>query len=115
MDKQFHKTFSQCPNCGSDQRFCEQLAKEMKERGLARLEWRYSYDVREGVVIDPTKQAQIPIGSVIPGFHIALDICMDCGALYAIELIRLDAKVSVMPPPPPRGKLPNIFNDPRFS
>lgn len=97
MDKDFHREFTKCPCCGSEERFLEQLGDELKARGLAREDWNFHLDVRTGVVADPTKEAAIPIGSEVPGYGLKTDICMDCGCVYAIDILRSDAKKSVIP------------------
>ncbi|KKN54539.1 hypothetical protein LCGC14_0591310 [marine sediment metagenome] len=107
MEKDFHKEFSNCPSCGSEDRFLEQLGNELKERGLARPEWSFHMDVRQGVVLDPTKEAALPIGSEIPGYAFKTDICMGCGCIYATDITRADLKKQVMPPqiiPPNRAQ-----------
>ena len=98
MDKNFTRQFTKCPCCGSEDRFLEQLGNEMKERGLAREDWNFHLDVKQGVVVDPTKADAIPIGSEVPGFGLITDICMDCGCVYAVDITRSDIK---KPPPPP--------------
>ncbi len=95
MDKDFHRTFTKCPCCGSEDRFFEQLGNELKARGIAREEWSMHLDVKHGVVLDPTKEDAIPIGSEVPGFGIITDVCMECGCVYAIDLTRNDVKKSV--------------------
>lgn len=132
MEKDFHKEFKKCPVCklreelakilgkpdlklgdGSD-RFLEQLGKEMKDRGLAREEWNIHLQAKQGPVLDPTKEAAIPIGSEIPGYDFKTDICMDCGCIYAIELRRLDIKKSPAPPqliPPNRATRRRLGGD----
>ena len=97
MDKDFHKSFTKCPCCGSEDRFFEQLGNTLKERGLAREEWAFHYDVRQGHVVDPTKAEAIPIGSEVPGFGIITDVCMECGCVYAVDLTRNDVKKSIAP------------------
>ena len=113
MDRNFYKEFTECPNCGSNQRFCEQLGQELKDRGLARPDWTFNYDVRSGVVMD-TKYTQVRIlaGATLPGFAIALDICMDCGTLYAVRLNRLEGR---MDPMPRQGPIIPPKDGPRFS
>ena len=97
MDKDFHRTFTKCPCCGSEDRFLEQLGNEMKDRGLAREEWSFHLDVRQGAVVDPAKEAAIPIGSEVPGYGIITDVCMECGCIYAVDLTRNDVKKSIVP------------------
>jgi len=100
MDKDFHRSFNKCPCCGSEDRFFEQLGNSLKERGLAREEWDFRLEISQGFVVDPAKEAAIPIGSEIPGYGIMTDICMNCGCVYAIDLTRNDAKKSIAPAQP---------------
>jgi len=100
MEKDFHRTFTKCPCCESENRFFEQLGNELKERGLARDEWSFHLEVKQGVALDQTKEAAIPIGSELPGYGYITDICMDCGCMYAIDLKRLEAKKSLPPVQP---------------
>ncbi len=97
MEKDFHREFYKCPQCGSEDRFLEQLAGEVRERGLAEKDWKFHFQIVEGVVVDQTKAAAIPIGSELPGFGIMTDICMDCGCIYAVDLTRIDKKRSLPP------------------
>lgn len=99
MDKDFHRTFTKCPYCGSEDRFLELLGQEMKDRGLAREEWNFHLDVRQGAVIDKAKEDAIPIGSEAPFYNFMTDICMNCGCIYAIDLTRTDVKKSIAPAP----------------
>ena len=108
MDKNFRRTFSICPVCGGTHRFCEELGQELKDRGLARPEWNMRFDSRQGMVIDPSKAILMPVGISLPGFSIVTDICMDCGAIYAVELSRLEGKTSAMRPP--RDIAPSQFS-----
>jgi len=99
MDKNFSKQFTKCPCCGSESRFLEEMAKELKERGLAREEWSFHYDIRQGAVVDRAKEASMPIGSEVPGFGITTEICVNCGCVYAIDITRIDKKKTVVPSP----------------
>lgn len=92
MDKDFHREFTKCPQCGSEDRFFEQLANEAKKKGLAGENWQFHFQIVEGVVVDPAKAAGALIGSEAPGFGIMTDVCMDCGCIYAIDLTRIDKK-----------------------
>ena len=104
MDKNFHKEFSSCPNCGSTERFCESLGQELKDSHKARAEWNFRYDQRAGPVVDPNRQILMPVGAEVPGFLITTDICMQCGTVYAIELRRLQARIDV------KGQKKNPFS-----
>ena len=112
MDKHFHREFKQCPCCGGEERFFEQLCNELKAKGWAREEFHFHLDMSRGVVLDKTKEATIPIGSEVPGYGIMTDICMNCGCLYATDLMRNDVKKSVdvsnKIPPRQGGGLPRM-------
>lgn len=95
MEKDFHREFTKCPQCGSEDRFFEQLGDELRERGLAREDWEFHLQTESGVVVDKSREAAIPIGSELPGFGFRTDICMDCGSMYAIDLTRMDVKKSL--------------------
>ena len=100
MEPNFEAKFGTCPNCGSKERFLEQLGEEAKAKGFARPEWRMMYENRSGAAIDQAKANSIPIGSSVPGFDIEVDICMNCGTMYAIKLKRLTIAVKAPSPQP---------------
>jgi len=106
MDKDFHRTFTKCPCCGGEDRFMEKLGEELKAKGMAREEWNFHLDIKQGVVIDSAMANSIPIGSEVPGYGFMTDICMDCGCIYAIDLLRNDAKsrIDLTSPMPNRGQ-----------
>ena len=106
MDKEFHKTFDHCPACGSDQQFCKELGEELRERSLARPEFIMRYDMRQGVVVDQNRAAPMPIGINLPGGSITTDICMDCGAVYAVDIQRIEGRTQAAPLPTGNKPLP---------
>lgn len=111
-----NQQFNQCPNCGSERRFLESLVNEVKDRGYARKEWTLGLDFKRGAVIDPTREAAIPIGAQVPGYQITTDICMDCGAVYAVRIMSGEVTKSIAPPKLFKpGDSPPMGNDPRFS
>ena len=110
------RKFEQCPNCGSDQRFLEVLTNNLKDRGLARPNWSFYFDSRNGVVVDKAKEAAIPIGSKVPSFTIYTDICLDCGTIYAVYLGSGEVTKTIMPPKlSGPGDMPPGFNNPLAS
>ena len=100
MEKDFSKQFTKCPSCGSEDRFFELLGQTLKDRKLARDEWNFHYEVKQGFAVDQQKAAAIPIGSEVPGYGIVTDVCMNCGNIYAVDLSRLDVKKSIAAAPP---------------
>lgn len=97
MDKNFHKVFDKCPNCGSSLQFLKELGDEVKAKGQARQNWNMRLDVKQGLVFDPVKQLTVLIGAKLPGYAIMTDICMECGTIYAVELRRIEDTVKVLP------------------
>lgn len=92
MEHEFEKKFDKCPCCGSEERFFEGMGKEMKERGLAREEWNFHLDVKQGIVVDQQKEASIPIGTEVPQFGYVTNICLECGCVYAPVIVRQNSK-----------------------
>lgn len=108
MEPGFKKSFDKCPNCGSPDRFCEQLAQEMKDRGLARQEWSLFLTKGTGPVIDRNRAILMPVGVKIPAYIYATDVCMDCGTQYAIFLERGETQITAQEEPPPD---PGLFRE----
>lgn len=92
MDKDYAKRFPVCPNCSGTDRFMEQLGQELKDRGLTPPETRVYMESKDGTLMNDKMVSRLPIGAIIPGFHIATDICMTCGTIYAVELVRTEGK-----------------------
>src|SRR4030042_2065597 len=87
MEKEFKKEFKSCPVCKSKNKFCAELGKEIKKRGLTTKGWAFCYESRSGITMD--KAAPVPlVGTTLPGFIIIVDICMDCGCVYASKIER---------------------------
>jgi len=107
--EQINKNFDSCPACKSTNRFFETMSNDIKTRGLARPEWTLCWDVRQGVVVDPAKEAAMPVGSEAASYVVKTDICLDCGCIYAINLSATMVKKSVQPPQilVPGSLLPN--------
>ena len=91
----FSKEYDQCPACGSKDRFFEGLAKELKDRGLARENWTFGLDSKQGIVVDEAMGARVPIGSLVPGYEFITDICKDCGCVYARYVKERKARISL--------------------
>jgi len=95
-----HKTFDKCPACGSDKRFVQTLVEIAKDRGLARENWKMFFDSRRGYVLDQNRVILMPIGSKVPAFQIATDICMECGCIYAVGLAAGEGTIKAEQLPP---------------
>ena len=96
-DTGFSKEFLECPACHSTKRFFETMTKELKERGLAGEDFNFRLDAKRGVVADPKRQASILIGTSLPAFEFATDICENCGTIYVVKLQRLTAHQTLTP------------------
>lgn len=94
-NKDFAREFDKCPSCGSKERFFEDIVRELRQRGLARENWNFYLDMKQGIVSDPIKEASILIGAEIPAYSFATDICSDCGCIYVVKLQRLTVKKSM--------------------
>ncbi len=92
--------FKKCPNCSSELRFAEQLAGELKSKGWAMPDFTFCLQIVRTPIIDKRVQAKIPIGSSVPGMHIHTDICMECGTVYAVRIMREDVKKTIAPNTP---------------
>ena len=109
--------FTKCPACGSDQRFFETLANEAKAQNMGRPEWKMCMSLHQGVAVDPQKERKIPLGGKVPGYMVAIDLCMDCGCVYAIEA-SVHTVIKHLAANPVIPKLPLVgpaFNNPRVS
>ncbi len=86
--------FSKCPCCGSERRFVQELADEQKAKEWMNSLVNFYALFIQGVVKDddPVVERKIPIGSQVPTYGIGLDVCLDCGCIYAVELVRDTAK-----------------------
>ena len=102
--------FSQCPNCGSNRRYADSLAGELKRDGFASPDFHYYLLINQGVVRDPTiLESAIPFGTTFPVIIVKSDVCMDCGTFYAVRLERDNAKktLTLGNPPPGKNRLTN--------
>jgi len=106
MTEQIVAEFDKCPACGSTKRFVEELANEVKAKGWMHPELNFvAYIIRGMVKQDsPEIEAKIPIGSIVPGYGIMLDVCLDCGCIYAVKLVRDEARKTL--PLGPQMKIP---------
>jgi hypothetical protein len=90
-----------CPACGSGNRLAGSLAEKVKESGWMRPDLNFYASIVTGVVLDQQMEPRIPIGSSIPGYHICLDVCLDCGCYYAakVEIIKVVKSITLGKPP----------------
>lgn len=125
ISKDFVKEFPECPSCGSREQFFAGIVRELKERGVVDQGWSFYLDAKQGVVFDPKKEAGLLVGSEVPGYSFATDICANCGCIYVVRLQRMTAKKGIAPVQilPNRGErrrmeregVPPVFNNPLLS
>jgi len=76
---------SQCPCCQSEERFFENLVRELKEKKLLPEHIiHFDFQVREGIPLPPQSVAIQPAGTKLPFFKTAWDICCKCGCMYSV-------------------------------
>ena len=89
----FPKVFTQCPNCGSEQRISQMIADDLIAEGRATPKLR-AWLFAHGSIIQPDK----PSFSA-PIVKWALYICYNCGTLYCIQVDVGTAMKQAGPPP----------------
>ena len=94
---QWVREFTKCPACGGENKMFEQMGKEIIERGLSKEDMKFYYDMKSNALANQDILNKLPIGSEIPAFAIATDICLDCGCIYAVRLERTNAKKGLAP------------------
>lgn len=103
--------FDKCPGmkdgkpCGSTRRFAGEVAEEQREKGLMGKGLKVGIFQMSGPIADPRKVNQMLVGTKVPIISALLDICMECGTLYAVRLERGDAPLSAIMAQP-RGQPP---------
>ena len=80
------KRFDQCPACASKERLFEQMGNELKLRGIIKPETGVYMEMKSGVIGNKEMINRLPIGSELPGFSYATDICIKCGLIYAVRI-----------------------------
>jgi len=97
--------FTDCPNCHSTRRLAEEATKFMKKKGWALEDFTYYTHIIQGTPTDKRVFSKIPIGSSIPIIWAGMDICLDCGTVYAVRVASSKAQLTIGTP----GKLPPDF------
>jgi len=95
--KEFVKEFTKCPACGKNEPFFGKITDELKERGIVDKAFDFRLDAKSGAVMQPQKEASLPIGSEVPGFVFTTDICSNCGCIYVVKLQRTSLKKTLAP------------------
>ena len=99
---QFPMNFD-CPNCGSKRRIIEIIGNEEKAKGRIGQDVSTCLMPLRNAVIDPRK----PPLFTFPVIAVRLDVCADCGTVYASFINREQG--SMVPGKPPKGILPGLM------
>ena len=97
--------FHRCPACGSNQSFAMSVAAEQQEKGLIRDSLGYSLDQMGGLIIDRQMVKAENVGTPIPVIRALVDVCLNCGNVYAVRLEREDSPLHSSSEPPPGSLL----------
>ena len=102
-EEQIIAEFDKCPVCGGSRRFAESVAKEQREKGLIGEGLKYGIYEMGGPILDPSKVSQMLVGTMIPTVAALIDVCLDCGTIYAVRLERGEVPLRVVVAKPPLG------------
>lgn len=91
----FVKLFDKCPACGKNEPFFGMITEELKKRGIVDKDWQFYLDCKSGAVMQPGKEQLLPVGSEVPGYFYATDICSNCGKINVVKIQRLTLKKSI--------------------
>ena len=107
-EQQIIAEFDKCPGCGSTNRLAGSVADEQKAKGLLGEDWKLGIYQMGGVIVDPNKVNQMLVGTKVPVVSALVDVCMDCGMIFAVRLVRGEKSLQAvqMPPLPPGSSLP---------
>lgn len=90
-------TFDKCPVCGSTERLAGNALKYMKEKGWAGPDADFYIQRIVGSPIDQKLMSKIPIGSKLPTIWAGLDVCLNCGCVYATRIMESWGVASIRP------------------
>ena len=99
MPNTLRKTIDTCPTCGGTDLFFKSLTQLVKDRHLAKPDYSLHLISHQGLAIDLKTTSNLLIGSTVPGFKIAIDICKSCGTVFATELQQLEVSTKAAPTP----------------
>ena len=104
--------FEKCPNCGSTRRLAEEVAVEQREKGMMGKGLKYGLHQLGGPILDPRRVNKMLVGTKIPTVTALLDVCLDCGTIYAVRLERGEVPLGAVVAQPPPGQPPPGFVPP---
>lgn len=101
--------YDKCPVCGSTRRFAEEVAQEQREKGLMGEGLKFGIYQMAGPILDPSKVNQMLVGTKIPTVSALVDVCLDCGCLYAVRLERGEVPLRAVVAQPSPGQPPGFM------
>lgn len=104
--------FDSCPHCGSTRRLAGEVAQEQVEKGQMDKGLKYGLHQLGGPILDPRKVNQMLVGTKVPTVSALLDVCLDCGTIYAVRLEKGEVPLKAVVAKPPPGQPPPGFMPP---
>ncbi len=102
------KEFKECPACHSKERYIEKLAKEELEAKHIMPGGVPALTIIEGNIKDERLLASLPVGATFPGYAVLMDVCLNCGTIYATQIHQAEGEVK------PNIFLPGQGDPPKF-
>jgi len=88
--------FDKCPNCGSSNGLATTLYGAEAKKGHVREFGKYGIHEFSGPIIDieMVKLGKVLIGTKVPFISVSIDVCQNCGALYATRIVKRDIPIN---------------------
>jgi len=100
--------FEKCPVCGSTRRFAGSIGDEQKGKGQMGQDLPVGVWEFAGPLFDPRLVSKFLVGSKVPTIRVTIDVCLDCGTIYAVRLERGEASLRAVVAQPPQGQPPGF-------
>lgn len=94
------KKFKECPVCKGTNLLCAEMTARAKLAGLGNDNFEFYLANYKGVVADPARMAIVPIGTEMPAINVNVDVCQDCGCIFATQITKGYGKKTLAPLPP---------------
>ena len=105
---QFPIDFTCCPNCGSERRVAETVTNEEIEKGNLKPEHKTPFIASRALIFDPSSMKLVLGEKIVTALYGFIDICADCGTVYARHIEKGQAVVGIELMPP-KGQVPPGF------
>ncbi len=97
--------YPKCPMCKSKKRHYENISAKAVSMGTVKPGYVQTLEHRSEIIADPAILNKKPVGTQAPSIMFALDICEDCGCVYAPMVITGKAEKQAVVAPPTKPKL----------